>query len=91
MCPVSFQLIDLGHEISELAYWGGLVLRKHPRVRTSQGPAEPEIRHGAYACQVRASAPPTWRAKVVAGFPQPPMGPGDPLFVRRGDNALHKE
>ena len=41
--------------------------------------------------QVRASETPTWRAKDVAGCPQPPMGPGGPLLVWRGDNTLHKE
>ena len=41
--------------------------------------------------QVRTSEPPTWRAKDVAGYPRPPMGPGGPLLVRQGDVALRKE
>ena len=40
--------------------------------------------------QVRASEPPTWRAKDVAGYPRPPMGPGGPLLVRRGTSRCTK-
>ena len=41
--------------------------------------------------QVRASEPPTWRAKDVMGYPRPPMGPEGPLLVRQGDIVLDKE
>ena len=47
MCLFSIRFVELGREISEQAYWGGRVLRTHPRVRTYQGSAKPEIRHKA--------------------------------------------